>query len=328
MNLRGRNGATMTTPNTARAAVAHGWRHRLWTEYVKPIGSAILLALLIRQFVAQAFRIPTGSMEKTLLVGDFLFANKFLYGAKTPDRIRIPVVDWTIVDHLPVLQLPAVRQPRRGDIIVFEYPLDRHQDYIKRCVAVAGDRVFVRDGKLYVNGKEYEDNLNHPDGDTHMRPPAARVKPHTWHDPAKRFNLFNDHYGLAEALQTRVVTPRKAVQYVTAALAGGAGLDSTVVLPHLAALQHHVDGSRPLPIGELRQHLAAIREHAAAVQAPFVVPAGTLFMMGDNRYNSLDSRFWGPLDVSLVKGKAMFLYWSWDKERNRPRLDRIGDIIR
>ncbi len=311
----------------APRAAAGFWRH-VWVEYVKPIGLAVLLALLIRQFVAQAFRIPTGSMEKTLLVGDFLFANKFIYGAKTPDRIRIPVVDWTIVDNLPVLKLPALRQPRQGDIIVFEYPLDRHQDYIKRCVAVAGDRVRVTDGKLYVNDKEYEDNLNHPEGDTHMRPADFRVKPHTWHDPRKRFGPFNDHYGLAEALQTRVVTPRRVVQYVEAALAGGAGLDSSVVMPHLEALRAHVEGTRELPIAELRRHLAAIRDHAAEVDAPFVVPEGTLFMMGDNRYNSADSRFWGPLDRDLVKAKAMFIYWSWDKERNLPRLGRIGDLIR
>jgi len=310
------------------AVSATGPWHRLWVEYVKPIGLAVLLALLIRQFVAQAFRIPTGSMEKTLLVGDFLFANKFVYGAKTPDRIRIPLVNWTLVDNLPVLKLPALRQPRQGDIIVFEYPLNRHEDYIKRCVAVAGDRVLVRDGKLLVNGKEYEDNLNHPDQDTSMRPPDFRVKPHTLHDPRRRYAIFNDHYGLAEALGTRVITPRRAVQYVSAALAGGAGLDSSVVMPHLEALRHHVDGTHPLEIVRLRQHLQALRASAAQVDAPFVVPPGTLFMMGDNRYNSADSRFWGPLDTSLIKGKAMFLYWSWNKERNLPRLNRIGHIIR
>ena len=119
-------------------------------EYTKSIGSAILIALVLRQFVFQAFRIPTGSMLETLQIGDFLFVNKFLYGAKTPDRIRIPVVNWTIIDGLPVLKAPALREPRQGDIIVFEYPEDRNIDFIKRCVAVAGDTVAVREGVLRV----------------------------------------------------------------------------------------------------------------------------------------------------------------------------------
>ncbi|HSA22066.1 MAG TPA: signal peptidase I, partial [Myxococcota bacterium] len=133
------------------------FRQAVW-EYFKAIVWALGIALLIKQFLFQAFRIPTGSMENTLLVGDFLFVNKFLYGMKTPERIR--VFKWTLVEGLPVLQLPALRDPRQGDIIVFEYPQDRNQDYIKRCVAVAGDRVEMREGVLYVNGKIYESNLD------------------------------------------------------------------------------------------------------------------------------------------------------------------------
>jgi signal peptidase I len=208
---------------------------RVVLEYVRAIGLALLLALVIRQFVIQAFRIPTGSMERTLLVGDFLFVNKFLYGAKTPDRIRL--FNHTLVEGLPVLKLPALRQPQQGDIIVFQYPRDLNQDYIKRCVAVSGDTVQVKDGILYVNGDRYEQ--------------------HTYHDQDKlvRGSELNRRFG------------------------------------------------------------------------PYVVPDGTIFMMGDNRYNSADSRFWGPLDVDLVKGKALFIYWSWDRDRLRPRLDRIGRLI-
>ncbi len=210
---------------------------RVVSEYVKAIGLAVLIALFIRQFIIQAFRIPTGSMEKTLLVGDFLFVDKFVYGAKSPDRIHIPLLNITLADHLPVLRLPALRQPRQGDIIVFQFPNDPTQDYIKRCVAVAGDTVQVREGMLYVNGKLYED--------------------HTWHDRDK--------------------------------------------LLHGAP-----------------QNLS---------YGPTVVPARHVFMMGDNRYNSFDSRFWGPLDERLIRGRALFIYWSWDRDRMRPRLDRIGHLI-
>ncbi|MBK6734751.1 MAG: signal peptidase I [bacterium] len=144
-------------------------------EYIRSIGSALLIALVLRQFIFQAFRIPTGSMLETLQIGDFLFVNKFLYGAKSPDRIRIPLVNWTLIDGLPVLKLPALREPRQGDIIVFEYPRDRNLDYIKRCVAVAGDSVAVREGVLYVNGKVYESNLGQYGGDHSCIP--------TWTDP-------------------------------------------------------------------------------------------------------------------------------------------------
>ncbi|MHB8080079.1 MAG: signal peptidase I [Candidatus Krumholzibacteriia bacterium] len=220
----------------APRVAARSSARRVFLEYVRAIGLAVLFALCIRQFLFQAFRIPTGSMEKTLLVGDFLFVDKFVYGARTPDRIRI--FGHTIVQDLPVLKLPALRQPRQGDIIVFQYPRDLNQDYIKRCVAVAGDTVQVRDGLLYVNGRLYE--------------------PHSYHDQDKllRGSELNRAFG------------------------------------------------------------------------PYVVPPGHLFMMGDNRYNSADSRFWGPLDLKLVKGRALFIYWSWDKDRMRPRLSRIGDIIR
>ena len=95
-------------------------------EYVEAFGVAIIAALVLRMLIVQAFRIPTGSMKDTLLVGDFLLVNKFIYGARTPDRI--PFTDI----KLPFLRLPALKQPERGDIIVFKYPRDEKLDYIKR----------------------------------------------------------------------------------------------------------------------------------------------------------------------------------------------------
>jgi len=305
-----------------------GLRRRLWTEYVKPIGTAILIALLIRQFVIQAFRIPTGSMERTLLIGDFLFVNKFLYGAKTPSRIRIPLVNWTLVDGLPVLQLPAIRPPRQGDIIVFEYPLDENLDYIKRCVAVAGDRVEMREGKLYVNDRMYEDDLGHPERDTALHAAGARVAPHTNHDPASASRELNREYRLSHALSVRSLTPRRFVEAVEAALAADVGLDPRTVSPHLEPLRRHVDGEETLTSLQMRPHVDALRAHARETRAPLVVPEGCIFMMGDNRYNSADSRYWGPLDVDRIRGKALFIYWSWNKEKTLPRLNRIGDLIR
>jgi signal peptidase I len=201
-------------------------------EYIEAIVLAVVLTIVIRGLVVQAFRIPSGSMEDTLLVGDFLFVNKMIYGSE----IDIGAGDIRLVHF----RFPAVRKPQRGDIIVFRFPEDPSRDFIKRCVAVEGQRVEVRDKVLYVDGERPEE------------PYVIHSDPHTL---PREVNASRDNFG------------------------------------------------------------------------PLVVPKGQIFMMGDNRDNSLDSRFWGPLPIDLVKGKAMILYWSWDAERHAPRLDRMFHLV-
>lgn len=187
-------------------------------EWIKSIILAIIIALLARATVVQAFRIPTSSMEDTLLVGDFLFVNKFIYG------IKVPFID---------VRLPKIRQPRRGDIVVFKHP-GENKDFIKRCIAVAGDTVEIRNDVVYINSKPIDE-----------------------------------------------------------------------------------------PYKVLRPEINAPRNFG-----PLVVPAGHIFVLGDNRHNSYDSRSWGPLDMRLLKGQAMVIYFSWDHSRHLPRFKRIGKIIR
>jgi len=189
-------------------------------EYVEAALWALALTLFLRAFVIQAFRIPSESMRDTLLVGDFLFVNKFEYGPKVP---------------FTNIRLPGLREPRRGDVIVFQFPQDPSKDFIKRAVAVGGETVQIENKVVAVDGKPLsEPYAIHTDPD--VRPGGFESR---------------DNYG------------------------------------------------------------------------PFTVPAHELFMMGDNRDNSNDSRFWGTLDMNLVKGRAMFLYWSWDGDRNWPRWNRI-----
>jgi signal peptidase I len=194
-------------------------------EYVEAALWALIITLFLRAFVIQAFRIPSESMKDTLLVGDFLFVNKFEYGAKIP------------FTHV---RLPGVRQPRRGDVIVFQFPQDPSKDFIKRCVATGGETVEIKNKQVSVNG-------------------VALNEPYTIHsDPTVKPAGYDyrDNYG------------------------------------------------------------------------PYTVPPGELFMMGDNRDNSNDSRYWGTLEMDLVKGRAMFLYWSWDGGKNWPRWNRIMRMIR
>jgi signal peptidase I len=194
-------------------------------EYVEAALWALIITLFLRAFVIQAFRIPSESMKDTLLVGDFLFVNKFEYGPKIP------------FTHI---RLPGLRQPRRGDVIVFQYPENPSKDYIKRCIATGGETLEIRNKQVSVNGN----GLAEPYA-IHSDP---TVKPAGYD--------YRDNYG------------------------------------------------------------------------PYVVPGGEMFMMGDNRDNSHDSRYWGTLDMDLVKGRAMFLYWSWDGEKNWPRWNRILNPIR
>jgi len=196
----------------------------IW-DWAKSIAVALVVWFFLRTFLVEAFRIPSGSMENTLLIGDFLFVNKLDFGPK------IPFTD---------TRLPGLRQPGPGDVIVFQYPEDPRRDYIKRCVATGGMVVEVKDKDLFVDGKK-------------------RVEPYVKHIDA------SIHPGSAD--------PRDNF-------------------------------------------------------GPYTVPPGNLFMMGDNRDNSNDSRFWGPVPMNLVKGRAMFLYWSWDPDKKWPRFNRILTAIR
>ena len=192
-------------------------------EYAEAIAIAILLALFIRTFVVQAFKIPSGSMLPTLLIGDHLLVNKFIYGIRVPfsGKVLVPLKD-----------------PKSGDIIVFKFPKDRTIDYIKRVVGVPGDKIEVKNKKVYRNDKLAEDPFAH--------------------------------------------------------------FTSTTILPGSVSPKDNF--------------------------GPITVPEGKYFVMGDNRDNSSDSRFWGFVETNAVLGKAMIIYWSWDIDKPLLSVDRFSSI--
>ena len=208
-------------------------------EYAEAFGIAIALALVIRTFFIQAYKIPSGSMEPTLLIGDHILVNKLIYGLRMPDSflgVR-PMPEVIPYGHY-VFRLEPVH---RGDVVVFVFPPDPTKDFIKRVVAVGGDTVEVRGKSVYLNGRKMDD-------------PYA-------------------HYEASES--TVMITPR----------------------------DHY---------------------------GPTVVPTGKVFVMGDNRDRSYDSRFWGFVDDNNVEGRALIIYWSWDSDSNSYlpiRWDRFGRII-
>ena len=193
--------------------------HKLLKEYVEALIIALILALLIRTFVIQAFKIPSGSMKETLLIGDHLLVNKFLYG------VRFPFVDYVI----------PVSDPEHSDIIVFEYPEEPDKDFIKRIIGIPGDTIEIRNKEVYRNGEKLSE-------------PYAR---HT---------------------------------------------DSRIV-----------EGPRDNLI-------------------PFVVPADSYFVMGDNRDESYDSRWWRYVRRDQIRGKAWRIYWSWESLSDI-RFGRIGQAL-
>lgn len=196
----------------------------LW-EYTKAIVTALLLALFIRAYFVQAFKIPSGSMIPTLLIGDHILVNKFIYGTKLPFSDK---------------RILVFRKPKRGDIIVFKYPENPSRDFIKRVIAIEGDVIESRNKVIYVNGQPVQEPyIQHTDNST--RPGGIEPR---------------DNFG------------------------------------------------------------------------PYIVPKGKYFMMGDNRDQSYDSRYWGYVDIKEIKGKAMIIYWSWDSKRHLPRIERIGRLIK
>ncbi len=200
-------------------------------ENVEALVIAVILALIIRAFVIQAFKIPSGSMENTLLVGDYILVNKFIYG------VKLPFTDITVL---------PIKDPKRGDIIVFKFPKDPSKDYIKRVIAVGGDTVEIRNKKVYVNGELQSSDF------------AKFVDPRILSGPTRfgQIDSKRDNYG------------------------------------------------------------------------PEKIPEDQLFVMGDNRDSSNDSRFWGFVDKSAVRGRAIIIYWSWDKhKKSKVRWSRLGDLI-
>ncbi len=192
--------------------------------YLTSIVFALVLALFLTSFVVQAYKIPSGAMRPTLLVGDHILVNKFIYS------VKIPFSDITLI---------PVKEPKRGDIVVFIYPEDRSKDFIKRLIGVPGDTIEIRKKRIILNGLPYND----------------------------KHGVYVDNLIIPGAVQPR-------------------------------------------------DNFGPVR-----------VPEGSFFVMGDNRDHSYDSRFWGFVDRRAIKGKAINVYWSWDRKLNSVRWDRIGKYI-
>ncbi len=213
-----------------------------WIEYCKSFFPVILAVLMLRSFLVEPFRIPSGSMMPTLLVGDFILVNKFTYG------IRLPVLNTKVIE---------VDEPERGDVVVFRYPKDPSVDYIKRVVGLPGDTVRYANKVVYVNGK-----------------PAGQV-------PAGVY------------------------------LGKGSGVSMSGA------------SKRREQLGDL-QHDILVMPRTPGIEGEYVVGKGEYFVMGDNRDNSNDSRYWGTVPEGNLVGKAFRIWMNWDGANGGVDWNRIG----
>jgi len=212
-------------------------------DYARSFFPVFLIVLILRSFIVEPFRIPSGSMIPTLLVGDFILVNKFNYG------IRLPLI------NKKVIELGA---PKRGEVVVFRYPLDPSTPYIKRVIGIAGDKIDYRDKRLYINDEEIE----HDKIGTYVG-----LKSSAQHTGSKLAE--EDLFGQAHQI---LLSPRRSTQSFSG-----------------------------------------------------VVPEGQYFVLGDNRDNSRDSRYWGYVPDANLVGRAFMIWMNWD---HGPELSRIGSKIR
>jgi signal peptidase I len=288
-------------------------------DYVESIVAAILIALALRAVVLEAFKIPSSSMYPTLEINDHIFVNKFIYGIRIPFT-TIKLFEW--------------RKPKHGEVIVFIQPCEPDRDYIKRVVATEGETVEVRCNVVYVNGKPVENHLvqgescSYKDQDENTLRWSPREcseyvervdghEYHTYHDRGRplRDEQLRREGGLLSG------DPRDFPQFDRANV------------PPKCPMQD--DG---LPVGTHNQkpgQIVVTKRNAGAceLQMHYVVPPGHVFVMGDNRSNSNDSRYWGSVPVENIKGKALFIWLSYGEFQGWNmiqglRFDRIGNFVK
>ncbi len=232
-------------PQSEVDAVAETAGEPWYVEYSRSFFPVLLIVLLLRSFIVEPFRIPSGSMMPTLLVGDFILVNKFAYG------LRLPIT------HAKIL---GVGDPQRGDVAVFRFPDKPDTDYIKRVVGLPGDHVTYRNKVLYVNGE---------------RVPQSEIGP----------EVYRDARGVARRMLR--------------------------LSEELDAMSHDILIVPGYPNAE----------------GDYVVPPGKFFVLGDNRDNSNDSRFWGFVPEENLVGKAFVIWMNWDFDNGTANLSRIGTGI-
>lgn len=300
----------------------------------------IVVAFLLKVTLVEAYIVPTGSMEKTIMVGDFLIGNRFVYGMRTPGWIGIPYTDKGF--NIPYYRFPKFREPQQGDVIIFKYPRDPHLKYVKRCIAEPGDTLMIRNREIFVNGDLYSIN-----GKERFIYPMAleyQIDPNIFMGLGNKDNI--NELVIPKKGDVIKLEPDKALLVLQLMLMDGHKLilktsndtyfftmtDPNDIYRRKGSLEvydsYYPRGnllnpwSKNMPMGELYFDGKPIQDINH-----YIVEQNYFWAMGDNRDNSLDSRFWGFIPENYMLGEALFAYMSLNLETWLPRLDRIGTII-
>lgn len=272
-------------------------------EFFEQLLFAAIAAFIIITFVIQNTRIPTGSMENTILVGDFVLVNKFIYGSSSPKYIPFTEVE------IPYFRLPAIKDPQPGDIVVFEFPGDRDLivakergvNYVKRCIGTPGDTIQIIDKVVFVNGEEFPI----PPYIKYLSPfskPKGMANPGIF-PPGMPWN--EDNYG-------PLVVPYK-------------GYKITLTPDNVNQWRTTIDREYGRRVVEVKGNVVTIE---GVPVSSYTFKKDYYFMMGDNRDDSLDSRFWGFVPRDLVVGEAFITLFSWDRDIPFSDLFRLLGSIR
>jgi len=250
----------------------------------------IIIVLFLIFFVVQSFVIPSGSMKRTMQIGDFLFAKKFSYG------VPIPMMPWINIKLVPDFNnnghLIEGDRPEREDIVIFFYPLDGKTHYVKRCVATGGDEIIYTNKHLYIHFSE---------GDEYIKKTY----------PADKIKEFRDKLWVDNPYMSKYPGIQYEPKHRTA-------FDNLIARPN---------DMHPVYVKELGPVLYTSRTGSDMNAFYKKVEEDSYYMIGDNRDNSADSRFWGSVSYSLVIGKPWFIYFSFDSENKTIRWDRLGTFV-
>ena len=310
-------------------------------EEIRSLFILVVIVLTLKVTIFELYIVPTGSMENTIMTGDFLAGNRCVYGMRTPEWIGIPYTDFGF--YVPSLKFPSFREPKRGDVIIFKFPRDIKQKYVKRCVAEPGDLLQIIDKTLFINGQPQVLSEN------------GKFIMSTLSESFLQQDIFLGNLGNKDHFKA-LKMPQKGDQIKISP-------ENAKLLLHIMLLDGHslalVNGSKKYSFtmtspdelyrrkGKLEVFKPYFPEGKLTVPWSDNIPKGNLLIdgksingmdfytvekdyywaMGDNRDDSLDSRYWGFVPRSHIIGEALFSYFSLDLKTWIPRFDRIGTII-
>jgi len=314
----------------------------------KAIVFIVLTVLLVKVTVLEAYIVPTGSMENTIMTGDFLIGSRFVYGMRTPDWIGIPYTD--IGFFIPYIKFPEFKIPTTGDVLIFKYPRDKYVKYVKRCVAGPGDTLIVQEKKLYVNGVE----IPMWENGKYLTAPMQKNFRQSDIFLSSETNINKDNIGpiyvpksgdvfqIHEETNWRFLLPIILMEEHAATLENNeVEYEFTLQDPNELFRRKGKDDvyENYFPKGPLLTPWSkAIKDEdfqflvidgiPASEWTEYKVSQNYYWAMGDNRDNSLDSRYWGYIPENNILGEALFTYFSLDLDSWTPRWDRIGTVLR